>query len=102
MDTSKKDDKQNFKIGLYVTITSAIVLLLFYLFWDSNERTGLSCLGVKSQINDLIETAKEFKSNGFIVEEKNILLKKLDHQLKENKKLDCGFSEKSIRAYFNF
>lgn len=102
MNTSKKEDKKNFKTGLYVTITSAIVLLLFYLLWKPSDRSSLSCLGVQSQLNDMIETAKKYKNKGFIVQEKEKLLKNLEYQLSESKKLNCGFPEKTIRTYFKF
>jgi hypothetical protein len=101
MDISNKEDKQNFKIGLLVTILIAISLLLFTLFWKREPHQGLSCLGVQNKINDLITTAERYREYGTTYPNKEILAEKLEVALEENERLNCKFSEKAIRMKFN-
>lgn len=86
-------------VGLLAVAITGILLITFY--WDKEASEGLSCIGVRSNINNLIDEATSYKEKGITNTKKNIILDKLDQSLTNNKRLNCGFNKHSIMKKFN-
>lgn len=81
-------------------ITNAIIIALI-IFYKKEASTTLGCIAVQNQINNLIEKEKKLSQKGTRHENTITLHHELKKQLKANKELNCGFSEKSITEMFD-
>lgn len=89
------------KPGLVVVGSTFLAITLTVLLLEKNVPEGLSCMSVRSNINNLIEEADLYKGKGITNTKKNVILDKLDSSLVDNKRLACKFNENAILRKFS-